>query len=44
MCIRSRFDSIQGFTVASSSWLIPSQGYKIRWVRLLAKVDRPDVV
>jgi hypothetical protein len=44
MCIRSRLDSIQGFTVASSSWLMPSQGHRIRWVsRLLAKVERPDV-
>ena len=45
MCIRSRFDSIQGFTVASSTWLMPSQGHRIRWAsRLLAKVERPDVV
>ncbi len=45
MCILSRFDSIHCFTLASSSSLMPSQGHSIRCARrLLAKVERPDVV
>ena len=40
-----RFDSVHGFTLASSSRVMPGHGQTIGCAsRLLAKVDRPDVV